>query len=206
MFSIQESLSFGWREFKKNWSFLVLFTLVTSVAGGFIGAIGGKDPSALGQFLGVLVSLFTTFTFARIGLAYFNGQPFSWKESWAVNWSTFGLYILGSLLFTLAYGIGLALLIIPGIIAVIRFSMFGFFIVEGEGSPWEALKRSFALTKGLFWKLLGFSIVLGLIDVVGILALGVGIFVAMPVTLLALAHVYAKLRAVPAAVEPVQTA
>jgi uncharacterized membrane protein len=43
------------------------------------------------------------------------------------------------------------------------------------------------------WKLLGFGIVLAIINVIGAMCLFVGLFVTVPVTLLAFSSVYRKL-------------
>jgi uncharacterized membrane protein len=191
-FTIKESVSFGWKEVKKNFWFLTLFTLATLVVGGIVG--GGKNPSVIGQFLSVLVSLFMTFTFARIGLDAVKGKVFAWKDTLEISWNVFGMYIIASILCMIAYMIGFALLIIPGLIILVRLSFFGFFILEGEASPVHAIKRSWALTKGRFWQLFAFGIVLGLVNIAGALAIGVGLLVTTPLTLIALAYAYHKLK------------
>jgi hypothetical protein len=191
-FTIKDSLSFGWKEVKKNFWFLVLFTLASFVVSGILG--GGKNPSVLGQFLGVLVSLFMAFTFARIGLDAVKGKVFAWKNAFEINWNVFGVYIIASILCMIAYSVGFVFLIIPGIIVLVRLSFFGFVILEGETSPVHAIKRSWALTKGRFWSLFAFGLVLGLIDIAGLLLVGVGLLVTTPLTLIALAHAYHTLK------------
>lgn len=49
------------------------------------------------------------------------------------------------------------------------------------------------MTEGVKWKLLGFCIVMGLINIVGLVALVVGVLVSFPVTNLAYLHIYRKL-------------
>jgi uncharacterized membrane protein len=191
-FRIKDALSFGWKEVKKNFWFLVLFTFATIVVGAILG--GGKNPSVISQFLGVLVSFFMTFTFARIGLDALKGKGFSWKDVFDINWNVFGLYIIASILCMIAYTIGFALLIIPGLIVLVRLTFFGFIILEGETSPIHAIKKSWAMTKGKFWHLFAFALLLGLIDVAGALLLGVGLLVTVPLTLIALAYAYDKLK------------
>lgn len=191
-FGIKGSLSFGWREVKKNFWFLALFTLATLVVSAILG--GGKSPSVLGQFLSVLVSLFMAFTFARIGLDAVKGRVFSWKDAFEINWSVFGVYIITSILCMIAYSVGLVFLIIPGLIILVRLSFFGFIVVEGESSPMHAIQKSWALTKGRFWHLFAFGLILGLIDIAGLLLVGVGLLVTTPLTLIALAHAYHALK------------
>jgi uncharacterized membrane protein len=63
-------------------------------------------------------------------------------------------------------------------------------IVEQGAKPIEALRKSWQITKGARLKLFLFGIVLSLVNIAGFLALIVGIFVSIPVTLLAHAYVY----------------
>lgn len=193
-FGVREALSFGWREFKKNPWFLVLFTLAFLSVTALFGGMGDKNPSIIGQFVSTLISLFSTLTFARVGLSALKGKPFSWKEAFEIDWNVFGIYILASILFVITYAVGFVFLIIPGVIAIVRLSFFGFLVLEGEPSPVKALQRSWALTRNHFWRLLGFGLILGLVDVAGLLALGVGVLVTTPVTMLALAYAYDRLK------------
>jgi uncharacterized membrane protein len=191
-FGIKESLSFGWAQVKKNFWFLALFTLATLVVGGILG--GGKNPSVLGRFLNVLISLFAAFTFARIGLDAVKGKIFAWKDAFEINWNVFGTYIIASILCMIAYTVGLVFLIIPGLIILVRLSFFGFIVIEGEASPVHAIKRSWALTEGRFWQLFAFGLVLVLINIAGALVIGIGSLVTVPLALIALAYAYHKLK------------
>jgi uncharacterized membrane protein len=85
------------------------------------------------------------------------------------------------------------LLIVPGIIFFIMFQYYGYFIVDKKMGPVEALKASAALTKGVRWKLFGFGLVIGLLNIGGALLLLLGLFVTIPVSQMAIAHVYRKL-------------
>ena len=85
---------------------------------------------------------------------------------------------------------GLILLIIPGIIWAVRFSFSFYIVVDTKVGPVIAMKESYAITKGKFWKLLLFWIVVGLVNLLGLICLGVGLFVSVPVTTLASVYVY----------------
>ena len=102
-------------------------------------------------------------------------------------------YFLASLLVGLIVVCGLILLIIPGIYLILRFSMTRFAVVDGAGVN-ESLSLSTKLTGGVKWHLLGFFVVLILLNIVGALLLLVGLLVTMPVSMLAAAHVYLKLK------------
>jgi hypothetical protein len=84
---------------------------------------------------------------------------------------------------------GLVLLILPGII----FAMFmfaNFIVVDRELGPIEAMKESSRITRGKRWTLLWLSLAILVINLLGLIALVVGLLVSVPVTWLALAHAY----------------
>jgi uncharacterized membrane protein len=81
-------------------------------------------------------------------------------------------------------------LIVPGLIAAIFFMFTTFIVIDKELGPIEAMKESMRIGKGYRWPLLGFICVLFLIMLGGVIALLVGVLVAMPVTSLAFVHAY----------------
>ncbi len=85
-------------------------------------------------------------------------------------------------------------LAVLGIIWAIRLSKFPYFIVDGRANPIDALKGSWALTKGSTWNLLLFTFLLGLINMLGALAFGIGLLATIPTAQVAHAFVYRKLR------------
>lgn len=67
------------------------------------------------------------------------------------------------------------------------------FIVDKEESFDEALKSSWAITKGFTLKLFLWCLLATLVIVMGLIALIVGLFVALPVISLSFAYIYLKL-------------
>lgn len=103
--------------------------------------------------------------------------------------------IITSLLYSFLLIIGFALLILPGIYVGIRLQYALFFIVEEDAGIFESLKKSWALTHGqvmpLFVLLLAY---IGII-IVGTIALGIGIFIAIPLIGLVAGYIFRKLNA-----------
>jgi uncharacterized membrane protein len=87
------------------------------------------------------------------------------------------------------------LLIVPGVIFTLMFMFATFIVVDRELGPIEAMKESKRLAHGHKWALLGFVLVLALINLLGVLALGVGLLVSIPVSSLAFVHGYCTLTA-----------
>ncbi len=83
--------------------------------------------------------------------------------------------VLASILYCLGIFIGILLLIIPGIYLTVAFCLYYFAVVIEERGPIEALKRSFNLTRGNWWRtflilLIPTMIVMVLFTVVGFAA------------------------------------
>jgi uncharacterized membrane protein len=76
------------------------------------------------------------------------------------------------------------------VILLLMFVFASLFVIDRELGPIAALKESYRITLGHKWPLLGLMVVLGLINLLGLLALVVGLLVSAPVTLLAYTHAY----------------
>ena len=104
-------------------------------------------------------------------------------------WKYLALHIL---YFLIIYA-GILLLIVPGIIWAIKFSLCFYFVVDKNLGPIQALKASSRTTKGVKWDLFAFGILNCGIILLGLTCLIVGIFAAYPTVLIAQALVYRQL-------------
>ncbi|MCK4994894.1 MAG: hypothetical protein KAS13_07630 [Candidatus Omnitrophica bacterium] len=102
-------------------------------------------------------------------------------------------YSVGFILFSLMTTLGMLLFIVPGIVLLLKFQFFAFFIIDKKLGPIEALKESSRITQGIKLELLGFAILMGLINILGALAFGVGLIASISTTLIAHAALYRKL-------------
>ena len=100
--------------------------------------------------------------------------------------------LLSSLLMIVAVYAGLLLLVIPGFIVGMGLVNVMWFAADSELGVLETLKASWNSMSGHKMKYFFFCIVLGLLNVVGMLACGVGMLVSLPVTFLAMAIVYTR--------------
>ena len=104
-------------------------------------------------------------------------------------------YIFSNTLVAILTLIGFLFFIIPGIILAVRLQFYGYFIVENEVGPIDAIKKSWNLTKGSFWNLFLFGLLSGGIQILGIVALLIGLVFTTPTVWIARAVVYEKLKA-----------
>ena len=107
----------------------------------------------------------------------------------------------GSILFYLMLVVGLILLIVPGFYVALRFGFFLTAIVDRNLGPVEALKYSYRITANNGFNLLGLWLMLMLVALAGVLALLVGLVVAIPVVTLAIVLAYRFLQYGPPALQ-----
>jgi uncharacterized membrane protein len=102
-------------------------------------------------------------------------------------------YFLASIAQGLIVLVGFILLIIPGIFFAIRLQYTCYLVIDKNLGPIEAIKTSWRITKQNAWNLFFFEIILALINILGVLLLLVGLFITVPLGMLANTFVYRKL-------------
>jgi uncharacterized membrane protein len=195
-FLIGEAITFGWHKTKAHNAVLfqaMLAMFAVQVAMSIVDKVlGGTAQGFLATIALVVTSVIIGTGFTVITLRVARGEATSIKDlipKAALVWQ----YFLASLLSTLIIVAGLILLIVPGIYLAMRLSMVRFAILDGAGIK-ESLKKSSKLTEGVKWRLLLFFLALGGLNILGALALLVGLLVTVPVSAIAFAHVYQKLK------------
>lgn len=197
-FSVRSAIRLGWETFKaRPWFFIgasaiIIFAHLVASVLSTVFDFGGsyEDPSILADVADVLLSAPIDMGVIAFFLAAHADPktvryPALWQHRWPY-WKFIGAYLLASI----AMLVGLILLIVPGVIAAVVL-MFSTIVVIDQGlGPIEAMKESVRISRGHFWPLLGLGVLLTLITVAGILALGVGLLIALPVIMIALVHAY----------------
>lgn len=102
----------------------------------------------------------------------------------------FWRYLGGTILFSLIIIGGLILFIVPGIIWGLKYQFALPLIVDKKLTVRDALQTSGKITKGHKGWIFGLMILLGLINIAGILALGFGLLVTIPLTNIAFIWAY----------------
>lgn len=196
-FSIEECFKFGWQTFKaRPWFFVALFLIIIGIS-IMLGLSEAFLTLAIGKVLGSLVHAVLAIAssmFYAIGLitiylkAHDDVHAPTLKDLWQPRyfWNYLGFFAL----FILIVGVGFVLLIIPGIILALTFGLGKYLVIDRGLGPVEALKESRRITKGSRLKLFLLMLVIILLNIVGTIAFLVGLFVTVPVSLLALVHAY----------------
>ena len=103
-------------------------------------------------------------------------------------------FFVVKLIYLLIVAIGLVLLIVPGVWLAVRYAPWGFVVTGGARHPAAALRLSAGLTRGVKWRLLGFGLLLMLVNALGVALLGLGLILTLPLTAMAAAFVFDQLR------------
>lgn len=189
-FSISESVKSAWGLFTKNWMVFLGAMVISFVIDNIPTAVLG-NASQIGSLLSYLISIFFMAGMLRIMLNAVDGKTPKIAELFSEGKSYLKL-LFTAILVNIAVIIGLIFLIIPGIYVGIRLFFALTLVVDKGLGPIEAIKESWRLTEGNIFHLLKLWLVFIGITILGILALIVGLLVAVPVATLLITIAYRK--------------
>src|SRR5208282_1914370 len=98
--------------------------------------------------------------------------------------------VIAGFLASLLTVLGFLCLILPGVYLFVAWIFTFPLIVDRRLDFWPAMRLSRKIISKHWWKFFGFLIVLALINVAGMAACGVGLFITFPVTFAALTYAY----------------
>lgn len=115
-------------------------------------------------------------------------------EGFAIGYKIFWQFIVISILVTAINIAGVLLFVIPGIIWGVRIQYAVFVLLNEEDvGIIGAIKRSWQITRGNFWRLLGFEMLAVLLFILGVAFFFIGAYVTMAVVTLTDMLIYIKL-------------
>ena len=167
-------IEMGWRVFKQDVGTFILITLI-ALALTSVGSFVVAGPLTAGMFIAVKRRIVEGRTDMMDLFAGFN-----------LFIDTFLVCILTSLFAFL----GLALCIFP-VLIVAAFYLFAYvFVVDRKLSFWDAMESSRKLVVGDLVGYIFFVLLLILLNLVGLLLVGIGLLVTVPVSVAAIAVAY----------------
>ncbi len=196
-FSSSEAIKFGFNFFKKNIATFIKLgaaLIVINIVMGIIGGLFGHNNliALIWSIVSAILSLIIQVGIIKIVLDLHDGKPLNLANLY----SMFHLaprFIGASVLYGLMILVGLVLLIIPGIYLAIKLQFYSFLIVDKNAGVVDSLKKSWAITKGVELNLFLFTLVIVILNILGAIALLVGLLVTIPTTTMASVYVYRKL-------------
>ena len=204
---------------KQMWTYFLELLLVSIVS--FLVSVPalGLSVQELGKFVGEHFSLtlfivhlegpfgYVLFAVAytillewpiEYGVAYVfllaaRGEPVEVKRMFTV-FKNYGNAVLANILWSTIFVIGLAFLIVPGIVFGCKLAFVPYLIVEQKMDAVAAIKESWRMTRGHAWKVFGIGVLALFIALLGLAFLGIGILVSIIWIRLASATLYASVR------------
>jgi uncharacterized membrane protein len=195
-FSKKEAVKFGFGIAKSNLLFFIGLLIIVFFVSAVASSLRGEaQKSALAylvlSIVQYLVNIVIGMGLIRISLEFIGKAKPKIRD--IVYYKPIVRYVLASIVTGIVVILGLVLLIIPGVILAIRLQYTTYLIVDKNLGPIEAIKKSWSVTRGNTWNLFFFGILLGLINILGMVCLLVGLFITIPLGMLATTFVYRKL-------------
>ena len=200
--SISSLFSQGWSDFKQHWkvalgSFIILaiIQIVLSSFGYQIDPVTGEESgSRLMTLVGTLASVFLTIGITKLYIALSRDEEASIKDMFtSTNASTFVNYLVASILYGIMVFIGFLFIIIPGIILVCVFYPYYYYIIDKGAGILESFSLAKDATKGHRMTIFVTILAIALLNIVGLLALVIGLLVTLPLSMLIGVRLYRAL-------------
>jgi uncharacterized membrane protein len=195
---VKESVRFGWNTMKANIGFFIALLLIAWVITGGTQLMGAylkeKIPflSVILFIIAIILGMGITLGLTKIAIMFADSE----KGEIGDLFSCFRLllrYIVATIIYCAIVMVGLLLLVFPGIIWGIKFFYYPYLIVDKDEGIIGSLRASSQITMGAKWDLLVLFILLALINILGVVCLFVGLFVTVPITMVATAVAYRSL-------------
>lgn len=195
--SYKEIFSFGFKKTKENFLFLlgvlVVLALVSILNSGLQQAF--RDSVILVGFVGIifwLINLLLELGFLKMMLKFVAGEKPTYKDFYE-HYPQFFNFLLAAILMALIIIGGFILLILPGIYLAVRLQFVPILVADKNLTPVDAIKKTWELTRGKWMKIFVFDLLLIGINILGALALLVGLLVTIPTSSISFAYFYRKL-------------
>jgi uncharacterized membrane protein len=177
----------GWEMFREHIGEFIGFTLVI-----FAASVISSKMSVLGSLLfsALAAPLYAGYSIAAFRIL--SGQSFQFSDFFR-GFNYFLPLFLAGLASGIIVSVGIALLILPGIYLAIGYMLTTFLIIDHRMEFWQAMETSRKIITKNWFAFFVFALILFLINLLGIIALGVGLLVSAPVTACAAAIAYKEI-------------
>ena len=195
-FSKKEAIKFGFAIAKSHILFFIGVLIIVVLVSAIRSALRTEVQKAALVYLALTLVQYVVNTIVAMGLIKISLEFVAKRKPKIrdiVYYKPIVKYALASIASGFIVFVGFILLIIPGIIWAVRLQFATYLIVDKNLGPIEALKTSWKLTHGNTWNLFFFGLLLGLINILGVLCLVVGLFITVPLGMVATTFVYRKL-------------
>ncbi len=205
--TVGDALGYAWNKYKANagvWIGILFIALLISLAVSAIftdwGSIGDADSASfsnsfdfsvwglIGRIVTTVVSYLISAALIRGALNELDGNRPGFGAFF--QFSNVGAIIIASFLVGIMTGIGLILLIIPGIIIAFLTWWTLEFVIDQDQDAITAIKSSFGAISQHVGPLLLLALACVGLNIVGALLCGLGLLVSIPLTIIASTYAY----------------
>jgi uncharacterized membrane protein len=159
--------------------------------------------SVIFGLLSCVVGIFVSIAGVKIGLGFVDRKPSDFADLYS-GYTYFWKMLGTGILYFLIVLAGTILLIIPGIYWAVRYRFSMYAVIDEGLGPVDAIKRSGQLTRGVWWHLFLFYLVMIGINIIGTCLCIIGLLFAIPVMIVAEAYIFRSLKGQIAVGVPVQ--
>ncbi len=196
-FSIKESLLFGWKALQAHYR-VFLPVIFISVAISFIIEHISKTNelsylAGISMALGILADMIIALGLTKIALKITIGEAVAFDDIFSATHLFFS-YIGAAILYILIVLGGFLLLVVPGVLWLISYWLYPYVLIDKENGAFAALSEAKRISKGSRWLLGQFMFVSGILNLAGALLFFIGLFITIPITTVAAAHIYRALQ------------
>ena len=189
---IKESWVIVKENYKLIYALLIAFILYQFVQSLISAFFENSILSVLISLAFFVITVFLEIGFIKISLKIVDKKAAKFQELWA--YPQYLLRMLGAtILYSIAILVGLILFIIPGIYLAIRLQFYSYTLLDKDKNIMESLKGSWEMTKGNVINLTLFMLLIFAINILGALALLVGLLITIPISFIAVTLLYRKL-------------
>ena len=192
---IGDYISGGLEIFKKNIVGFVGFTLVLVLINILLTKIN-QSASPVGSLISLLTSGPLNAGSLIVAFKVLRNRETTFGDFFR-GFNHYVPLVLVSLISGVLIGLGFVLLIIPGIYLAIAYTFALPLVLDKKMNFWDAMEFSRKLISKNWFSFFGFILVLALINFAGIMLLGVGLLVTIPLSVGAIAAAYADIVGLP---------
>lgn len=194
LFHAAEELQFAWAKTRQHLRPLLLIGGLSAFLALLNASSGNREGLNLLGLVVQLLQVGLTMAWIRVALRISDGQPVEVPRARELL-PDYLSFLFTSVLLGLGVSLGLLLLVVPGVLFGLAFGFAPYAVMDHKADPLSAMKESLRLTRGNRPELFAMWLVLLLLNLVGAMALGLGLLLTVPMSFIIAADVYRRLQA-----------
>ncbi|RLD93218.1 MAG: hypothetical protein DRJ29_09465 [Bacteroidetes bacterium] len=183
-----KSYSVGWKVLMASFVELLVISIVYMILSGPIGMVQWKMESfewyavplvLFGITYGIFVGGPIQYGAKWVFLKAVRGERIEVKDIFVVFQRNYWNAVIANIVVGIIVGLGMVMLIVPGIIFACRLAFVPYLVVDREMDVMDALRVSWDMTRGYGWQIFLMGLLAIPIVIVGLICLFVGVFVSV---------------------------